>query len=186
MSAEGEPRQPHGRSRLRPFALDIDRMRAGLGGVETSLYVVVGVLLIAAGALILFDTVKTGIDGLGRALPAADVGLRVLDRVLLLLIVAELLYTLQLVIARGEIAAEPFLFIGLIAVIRRVLVITAETEKLPLGGRELTNFLLELAILAGLVLAIGLAVYLLRRGAAAERAAMAHSQPPPEPSGPSM
>lgn len=37
-----------------------------------------------------------------------------------LLIVAELLFTLQLVIARGVIATEPFLFIGIIAVVRRV------------------------------------------------------------------
>lgn len=53
---------------------------------------------------------------------------------LLLLIIAELLYTLQLVVARGEIATEPFLFIGIIAVVRRVVVITAEIEKLPAGG----------------------------------------------------
>lgn len=54
--------------------------------------------------------------------------------VLLLLIIAELLYTLQLVVARGEIATEPFLFIGIIAVVRRVVVITAEIESSRWAG----------------------------------------------------
>ena len=56
--------------------------------------------------------------------------------------------TLRLIIDRGEISAEPFLFIGIIAVVRRVVVITAETEALSREGRVLTNFLLELGLLS--------------------------------------
>jgi len=100
----------------------------------------------------------------------------VLDRILLLLIVAELLFTLQLVISRGEIATEPFLFIGIIAVVRRVVVITAEVEKLPQEGRALTNFLFELGLLALLVVAFSVSIYLIRRGAAAERAVGMHAE----------
>ena len=96
---------------------------------------------------------------------------------LLLLIVAELLFTLQLVIARGQIATEPFLFIGIIAVVRHVIVISAEIEKLPQEGRALTNFLIELGLLALLVMAFGAAIYLIRRGAAAERAAQVDTRP---------
>ena len=98
-----------------------------------------------------------------------------LDRILLLLIVAELLFTLQLVISRGEIATEPFLFIGIIAVVRRVVVITAEVENLPEDSRALTNFLLELGLLALLVVAFSVSIYLIRRGAAAERMAGMHN-----------
>lgn len=130
-----------------------------------------GVFLVVAGGLILFDTVHGLVNGLSGNEPSSELGLRVLDRVLLLLIVAELLFTLQLVIARGEIATEPFLFIGIIAAVRRVVVITAEIEKLPQDGRALTNFLLELGLLALLVVAFGLAIFLIRRGAAAERMA---------------
>lgn len=163
---------PHGpgrpRLRLGRFGLDIERTRARIGALETALYLAVGALLVVGGALILFDTLEGIVTALGDDSTAADIGLRVLDRVLLLLIIAELLLTLQLVIARGEIATEPFLFIGIIAVVRRVVVITAEVEGLPEEGRALTNFLLELGILALLVIAFGVAVYLLRRGAAAE------------------
>lgn len=164
------PDPPLRRLRAQRLSLDLDKMRGGISMAETGLYLIVGALLVVAGNLILFDTVRGLIDGLADE-TASDLGLRVLDRVLLLLIVAELLFTLQLVIARGEIATEPFLFIGIIAAVRRVVVITAETEKLPQDGRALTNFLMELGLLALLVVAFGIAIYLIRRGAAAERIA---------------
>lgn len=128
-----------------------------------------GLLLLVAGLLILYDTGDGFVHGLKVGESAAGLGLRILDRVLLLLIIAELLYTLQLVVDRGEIAAEPFLFIGIIAVVRRVVVITAETEKLPEEGRALTNFLFELGLLSLLVIAFGIAIYLIRSSASQER-----------------
>ena len=165
--------------RLRPrrFRFSVEKTRSAIGVVETMLYVVVGALLAAAGAAILLDTITGFVDGLQAHAPAKDLGLRFLDRVLLLLIVAELLFTLQLVIARGQIATEPFLFIGIIAVVRHVIVISAEIEKLPQEGRALTNFLIELGLLALLVMAFGAAIYLIRRGAAAERAAQVDTRP---------
>lgn len=169
------PERDRPRLRVRRFKVDVERARARIGLLETALYLAVGFLLVVAGGLILFDTLRSVVLALAGDETAVDVGLRVLDRVLLLLIVAELLLTLQLVIARGEIATEPFLFIGIIAVVRRVVVITAEVENLPEEGRALTNFLLELGVLAFLVLGFGLAVYLLRRGAAAEYAARMRS-----------
>jgi uncharacterized membrane protein (DUF373 family) len=161
------------RRRIRPPKLlfSFDRARNVIGLAETVLYMVVGLLLFGAGALILVDTGTGIVDGIRLHQAASELGVRLLDRVLLLLIVAELLFTLQLVIARGEIAAEPFLFIGIIAVVRRVVVITAQLENLPQQGRALTNFLFELGLLALLVMAFGVAIFLIRRGAAAERAA---------------
>jgi uncharacterized membrane protein (DUF373 family) len=161
------------RLRRRTFKLNVERARNQIGAAETVLYVFVGIFLLLAGGLILLDTVKGFLDGVSDGDGSLELGLRVLDRILLMLIIAELLYTLQLVIARGEIAAEPFLFIGIIAVVRRVVVITAETEKLPEGGRALTNFLLELGLLSLLVIAFGLAIYLIRKGAAEERESQA-------------
>ena len=89
-----------------------------------------------------------------------------LDRILLALIVAELLHTLRYVVLRGEIVAEPFLFVGLIAVVRRILIITAELERTggqALSGRALTNQLLELGLLGLLTLTLAIAIYLVRR-----------------------
>lgn len=173
MAAEDVPPPEGRRIRVRRFRLDIERTRGQIAAVETALYLLVGALLVVAGLLMVYDIVEGFIDGLRHREAAVEMGLRVLDRVLLLLIIAELLFTLQLVIARGEIATEPFLFIGIIAVVRRVVVITAEIENLPQGGRALTNFLLELGLLALLVIGFGVAIYLIRKGAAEERAAEA-------------
>jgi uncharacterized membrane protein (DUF373 family) len=172
----GDQEREHRFERLRraSFKLDVERTRNQIGAAETALYVFIGLFLFLAGGLILFDTVEGFISGLGDQ-AAVELGLRILDRILLMLIIAELLYTLQLVIDRGEIAAEPFLFIGIIAVVRRVVVITAEIEKLPEGGRELTNFLFELGLLALLVIAFGVAIYLIRRSAAHEVTARGHA-----------
>ena len=65
--------------------------------------------------------------GTSRGRPITDIGLFVMERVLL--------RTLQLVDFGGRILFEPFLFIGLIAVVRRVLVLMAEAE----GGRRTEN-----------------------------------------------
>lgn len=133
-----------------------------IGAIESCIYVLVGVLLVAAAAAIVVGTTSEGVGSLGEA-SAIDTGVLVLDRILLLFIIAELLFTLRLTITRGEILVEPFLFIGLIAVVRRVLVITAESEGAAIGGRMLTNFLLELGVLALLAVALSIAIHLLRR-----------------------
>jgi hypothetical protein len=121
------------------------------------------VLLLVAAGYTLVGMVVDLIEGSdSRAI--ADSGLFLLDRVLLLFIIAELLYTLRLVDLRGggEILVEPFLFIGVIAVVRRVLVIAAELESAETDD-ALHDFLVEIGALAGLAFVLVLSIYLLRR-----------------------
>jgi uncharacterized membrane protein (DUF373 family) len=122
----------------------------------------VGVLLLVAGGFTLVGTIVDLIKGSdSRAI--ADSGLFLLDRVLLLFIIAELLYTLRLVDVGGQILVEPFLFIGVIAVVRRILVIAAELEGADTDD-ALHNFLIEVGALAGLAFVLVLSIFLLRRG----------------------
>jgi uncharacterized membrane protein (DUF373 family) len=133
----------------------------GLSGIQSSLYLVVGVLLLVAAAFTFVGTVVDVIQGRdSRAI--ADTGVFILDRVLLIFIIAELIYTLRLVDVGGKILVEPFLFIGLIAVVRRVLVITAEFDQK--GGS--TDFLIQIGAMAALALVLTLSIYLLRRSGA--------------------
>jgi uncharacterized membrane protein (DUF373 family) len=134
--------------------------------VQEGVYIVVGLLLVIAAIAVTVGTVEELIDSFGEVTDPVAVGLLVLDRILLLLIVAELLHTLRIVLYEGDIYAEPFLLVGLIAVVRRVVVVTAQVEQS--SGRALTNLLLELGMLALLALAFGAAIYLLRRGAPRE------------------
>ena len=138
-------------------------VRNVLWGMEEILYMVVGLLLLTAAVLIVVGTINGLISALNAHANAVTTGVVVLDDVLLTLIVAELLHTLRFVVLRGEIVAEPFLFVGLIAVVRRILIITAELEQQTPGGRALTNRLLELGLLGFLALSLALAIYLVRR-----------------------
>jgi uncharacterized membrane protein (DUF373 family) len=138
-----------------------------LNRFQEFVYLIVALLLALAAFGVIYGTAKELVEGILDGDGTIGMGLRLLDRVLLLLIVAELLHTLSLVLYEGAISAEPFLLVGLIAVVRRVVVVTAQIEQAP--GPPPNGQLLELGVLAGLALAFGAAIYLLRRGTAEEQ-----------------
>ena len=139
------------------------RVRDALAWSEEVLYIAVGLMLLAAATLVLVGTISGLVSSISTHQSAVNVGVVLLDHILLTLIVAELLHTLRYVVLRGEIVVEPFLFVGLIAVVRRILIVTAELERQAPGGRTLTNQLLELGLLGVLTLALSIAIYLVRR-----------------------
>jgi uncharacterized membrane protein (DUF373 family) len=143
----------------RPFVY-----QAGIAWAQSGIYVVVAALLVAAAALTLVGTVVDVFEGKDSQ-PIADTGVFILDRVLLLFIIAELLYTLRLVDIGGRILVEPFLLIGLIAVVRRILVVAAEIEH---REGEITDFVVEIAAFAGLAFVLALSIFVLRRSSVAE------------------
>jgi uncharacterized membrane protein (DUF373 family) len=147
----------------RLVAKTTDAIGEGLVSFELVLYASVGLLLGVAGVLIIAGTVSGLIRDVGHGHAAVDVAIVVLDRVLLALIVGELLYTLRFVVRTHEIAVEPFLYIGIIAVVRRILIVTAQFERNPQSGHALTNTLLEFGLLGLLVPALAAAVFLVRR-----------------------
>jgi uncharacterized membrane protein (DUF373 family) len=156
--------EPHSRAESAPAA----GARAGavLGGLvrfEELLYAAVGLLLAAAAVLVLVGTVHELAHGISSGAGAVTTAVTVLDRILLTLIIAELVYTLRFVLRTHEIVVEPFLFIGLIAVVRRILIVTAQFERPPAAGRALTNLLLELGLLGFLTLSLAIALALVRR-----------------------
>lgn len=134
-----------------------------LAGFEIALYIAVGVLLAVAAVLVLGGAVSGLASGVSHRQPAVTIGVTILDRVLLALIVAELVYTLRLVLRTHEVTAEPFLVIGLIAVVRRILIVTAQLETLPTAGSALRNELLQLGLLSVLTFALAGAIFLVRR-----------------------
>ena len=88
--------------------------------------------------------------------------LEVLDKVLLIFIFAELLRTIITVVEEREVRVEPFLIVGLIAVVRRILAVTVSIEQ-SLGTPEFNSLLVELGVLTALVLALTGALYLTGR-----------------------
>ena len=132
--------------------------------VENVVYIGLGLVL--AGAA--FGLLVFGVVDFGRSVVAgAPRFIILLDRILLVLLILELLYTVKVSFRQHAILPEPFLLVGLISAIRRVLVLTAEfgesPEKTAIAVRY---FCLEIAVLTALILALAIALVLLRRNSA--------------------
>ena len=150
-----------------------ERIAQAFTGVEDIVYVGLGALLAASCLVLLVD----GILDFGRSLFAATMPGRIiglLDRILLILMLVEILYTVQVSFREHTLAPEPFLIVGLIAATRRILVVTAEFAELAqAGGSVFQHAIQELGLLTLMVLVLVVALVLLRRRsiqAVAERA----------------
>ncbi len=134
--------------------------------VEDVVYVGLGVLLAASAAALLVSAIASCAQSLVGGTFGRDV-VQLLDRILLVLLVVELLYTVQVSFREHVIVPEPFLLIGLIAAIRRILVLTAELghagAEAAKGDDAIRRFAMELGVLALLVVALAAALYVLRR-----------------------
>jgi uncharacterized membrane protein (DUF373 family) len=90
-----------------------------------------------------------------------------LDQILLILMVLEILYTVQVSFREHVLSPEPFLVVGLIAAVRRILIITAEFSK-PAEVLEAAfrNAMMELGLLTVLILSLVISLYFLKRQSA--------------------
>jgi len=141
--------------------------------VEDIVYLGLGFLLAGSSiALLVSGAITFAQNLMARTLTGNIVPL--LDRILLILLVVELLYTVQVSFREHSLIPEPFLLVGLIAAIRRVLVLTAEFAQVHDKPEDLFNrFIIELVVLTILIVALVVSLVLLRkRGveAVAERA----------------
>lgn len=145
--------------------------------VEDLVYVGLGVVLAGGAIALLVSAVMSFAHSLMGGSLAADI-ISLLDRILLILLIVELLYTVQVSFREHTVKPEPFLLVGLIAVIRRVLVLTAELGH---GGPNIQAmgqyFLLELAVLAGLIVALAASLFALHRQDTAQMAQRVPSPP---------
>ena len=139
--------------------------------VEDVVYLGLGVIL-AVSALALL---VAGAADLVRILLSGELAVRMvglLDQILLILMIVEILYTVQVSFREHTLAPQPFLIVGLIAVMRRVLVLTAEfAEHLQKDDEAFRNGMVELGLLAAMVLILVAAIVVMhkRPGAVAER-----------------
>jgi|SRR6202795_663608 len=151
------------------------RLRFGdyVGKGEVVVYSILAVLLFVTALATIGIAGKMLWDGLiHRAIGIQT--LRVLDQLLVVLMLVEVLHTVRISIRSHILVTEPFLVVGLIATIRRILVITLEAASLTQGGAWLTEgpsifraSMIELGLLGLLVLVFVFSITLLRRHPAA-------------------
>jgi len=137
--------------------------------MEAALYIAVGILL----SLAAIAAVVSAGDILWRGIVTrtlANYAMLVLDQLLLVLMLIEVLHTVRISLRSQSLLMEPFLIVGMIASIRRVLVITMQAAKMTEQGQAamaqtstFQNTMLELGVLGLLIFVIAFAIYLLRR-----------------------
>jgi uncharacterized membrane protein (DUF373 family) len=110
--------------------------------------------------------------------------LRVLDQLLVVLMLVEILHTVRISIRSHTLVTEPFLVVGLIASIRRILVITLEAATMTKEGKWTADgasifhaSMIELGLLGLLVLVLVFSITLLRRSSINPQEDFEHSEP---------
>ena len=131
--------------------------------VEDAVYVGLGTLLAAmAVALLVAVAISFAHTLLADTLPGHAVQL--LDRLLLILMIVEILYTVQVSFSEHALVPEPFLIVGLIATIRRLLVLAAEFARLvESNSAAFQGAMLELGLLTVMIVALVVSLVALKR-----------------------
>jgi hypothetical protein len=127
-------------------------------------------LLITLGLLIVFGLIL--VDGFFVLISLFDVKditysvVKFLDKILVALIVVELFYTVMVAIVEESAikCIEPFLLVGVTALVRRLLVLTFEiAHPVVYSAERMTFYLIEMGLIGFLVIIFVIAIYLFRK-----------------------
>ncbi len=165
----GDDTPPTHPARL-PLAGEFRRSADIIQGAERGVYAIIGIMLVVALLVALAgagDTLWTGLqDWTGT-----DATVHIIDRLLFVLMLVEILHTVHASLRAGTLVCEPFLIVGLIACIRRMLVITLETSRITQPGQWTPDSLplfhaamLELGVLAVLIVVLVGSIRVIRAG----------------------
>jgi len=155
------------------------RIARAFSFVEDVVYVGMGLLLAYSAVALLvvgaIDVWRTSLSGA----PLQGV-INLLDRTLLVLMLVELLYTVQVSFREHALLPEPFLIVGLIAATRRILVVTAEFSVAQKDGgpERFREGMIEIGLLTLMVVAMVGSLLMLRK----RDAHQVVRSPPPEDS----
>ncbi len=143
-----------------------------LGMAEVAILTILAILISLTAFVSIMRSSKLLWDSLHQWMVITDtlVVLRVLDQLLVVLMLVEILHTVRISIRSHTLVTEPFLVVGLIASIRRILVITLEAASLTKEGKWSADgasvfhaSMIELGLLGILILILVFSITMLRR-----------------------
>jgi uncharacterized membrane protein (DUF373 family) len=142
-------------------------------GVEQVVSIAIGVFLTIAAVVALVGAATKLWSGLAHW-DGPSIVFEVVDQLLFVLMLVEILHTVRRSIESHELACEPFLIVGLIATVRRILVVTLQSsdsgmKQVGPPPPPFSHTMIELGVLSALTLVLILSIYIARRsgGAAA-------------------
>ena len=134
--------------------------------VEQVVSIAIGVFLTIAAMAALAGAAGRLWEGLSHWEGPAAV-FESVDHLLFVLMLVEILHTVRRSIESHELACEPFLIVGLIATVRRILVVTLQSSDTGMkGGAAPPPFdhsMIELGVLAALTLVLIVSIYIARK-----------------------
>lgn len=119
--------------------------------IDMAFHVVVAFLLLASCAVILFYAIE------GILAPSRQSILHLVNDVLLVLIILELLWTVLRFLKKQKFLLGPFFAIGIIASVRRILLIEAQTSLVDYMP---VKKMIEMGLSAAVILALVIAYYI--------------------------
>ena len=127
-----------------------ERIAQGFTQVEDILYVGIGVVLAAGAVGLLINAAVAFARTVGAGGIAGGI-VGMLDQLLLILMMIEILYTVQVSFREHVLVPEPFVLVAMIAAARRILVLTAEFGKLMEQGEQVFRYaMIELGLLTAM------------------------------------
>jgi len=146
----------------RPIEIGMKRGAKVLEVAESGTYLLAGYLLMLAAAGLLLSALL-GMIPILQNRDFAGAVVHLLDRLLLVLMLAELTFTVRRIAHTRQLEVTSFLFIAIIACVRRMLVITAEhASVMDFESPQFQAFLAEMTVLAVLTLFLAISVYVIR------------------------
>ncbi len=130
----------------------------GMHMAENAVYVALGLLLFAGAVAVLVALGYHLALDIGKG--TEDAITTTLDGLLLVFILLELLAAVRATMIERQLVAEPFLVVGIIASIKEIVVVSLEAKDD--NGEAFDNAMTEIGVLAGVVLLLALASYLVR------------------------
>lgn len=135
--------------------------------IERLLYLIVGIGLLCTAILSVYYAGIGLLHLFDKGTTFFSVIFHSVDNLLLALMFLEIFHTVEVVLrGQSHIACiEPFLFVGIIASVRRVLILSLQVAhaETPQTSQAFQNAMVETAVLGGLILILVIAVWILRR-----------------------
>lgn len=138
--------EPEARTRFR------QRVVSALMVAENAIYAALAVLLVVTMVWSIVGGIRQIADGANPSVVVVA-----LDHLMVVLMLAEILHTVLLFVKTGHFSYQPFLMVGIIAGIRRILVLTAE-ESAGSSLHAASAYLWDLGLTTAMIVALTVAL----------------------------
>jgi len=128
--------------------------------LEDTLYYLIAIILAIAAVVLLYTTLRLFV--FTAPVHIHEGVLSLLNSMLLVMMLVEIFHTIRVSLRQHTLSPDPFLIIGIIAAIRRMLVITA--EQADLQDPTMFHLVLEELLLLGVtIILLAISTYILHR-----------------------